>query len=76
MECAYIFANIKAEIVKKELGNFDRSLGSARYAGPDRRFRPAPKDMLAWHQQEIQAERDRKLDAAREQRRNRRQRAA
>jgi transposase InsO family protein len=28
------------------------------------------------HQQEIQAERDRKLDAAREQRKNRRQRAA
>jgi hypothetical protein len=27
-----------------------------------------PKDMLAGHQQEIQAERDRKLDAAREQR--------
>jgi putative transposase len=35
-----------------------------------------PKDMLAGHQQEIQAERDRKLEAAREQRRNRRQRAA
>jgi len=35
-----------------------------------------PKDMLAGHQQEIQAERDRKLDAAREQRKNRRQRAA
>ena len=34
-----------------------------------------PKDMLAGHQQEIQAERDRKLDA-REQRKNRRQRAA
>jgi len=27
-----------------------------------------PKDMLAGHQQEIQAERDRKLEAAREQR--------
>jgi putative transposase len=35
-----------------------------------------PKDMLAGHQQEIQAERDRKLDAAKEQRKNRRQRAA
>ena len=36
----------------------------------------APKDMLAGHQQEIQAERDRKLEAAREQRKNRRQQAA
>jgi putative transposase len=35
-----------------------------------------PKDMLAGHQQEIRAERDRKLEAAREQRKNRRQRAA
>ena len=35
-----------------------------------------PKDMLAGHQQEIQAERDRKLDAAKEQRKNRRQEAA
>jgi transposase InsO family protein len=35
-----------------------------------------PKDMLAGHQQEIHAERDRKLEAAREQRKNRRQRAA
>jgi len=35
-----------------------------------------PKDMLAGRQQEIQAERDRKLDAAREQRKNRRQRTA
>jgi hypothetical protein len=35
-----------------------------------------PKDMLAGHQQENQAERDRKLEAAREQRKNRRQRAA
>jgi hypothetical protein len=33
-----------------------------------------PKDMLAGHQQEIQA--DRKLEAAREQRKNRRQGAA
>lgn len=32
-----------------------------------------PKDMLAGHQQEIQAERDRKLDAAKEQRKNHRQ---
>jgi hypothetical protein len=32
--------------------------------------------MLAGHHQEIQAERDRKLEAAREQRKNRRQRAA
>jgi len=29
-----------------------------------------PKDMLAGHQQEIQADRDRKLEAAREQRKN------
>ncbi len=35
-----------------------------------------PNDVLAGHQQEIQAERDRKLEAAREQRKNRRQRAA
>lgn len=35
-----------------------------------------PKDMLAGHQQEIQAARDRKLEAAREQRKNRRQQAA
>jgi putative transposase len=35
-----------------------------------------PKDMLAGHQQEIQAERDRKLDAAKEQRKNHRQGAA
>ena len=35
-----------------------------------------PKDMLAGHQLEIQAERDRKLEAAREQRKNRRQWAA
>jgi transposase InsO family protein len=35
-----------------------------------------PKDMLAGHQQEIQAERDRKLDAANEQRKNRRHGAA
>jgi putative transposase len=35
-----------------------------------------PNDMLAGHQQEIQAERDRKLDAAKEQRKNRRRRAA
>jgi putative transposase len=35
-----------------------------------------PKDMLAGHQQEIHAERDRKLEAAREQRKNQRQRAA
>jgi hypothetical protein len=35
-----------------------------------------PKDMLAGHQQEIQADRDRKLRAAREHRKNRRQRAA
>lgn len=31
------------------------------------------KDMLVGHQQEIQAERDRKLEAARQQRKNRRQ---
>jgi putative transposase len=35
-----------------------------------------PKDMLAGHQQEIQADLYRKLEAAREQRKNRRQRAA
>jgi len=35
-----------------------------------------PKDMLAGHKQDIQAERDRKLEAAREQRKNRLQRAA
>jgi putative transposase len=35
-----------------------------------------PKDMLAGRQQEIQAHRDRKLEAAREHRKNRRQRAA
>jgi len=35
-----------------------------------------PKDMLAGHQREIQADRDRKLEAAREQRKNRRQWAA
>jgi putative transposase len=35
-----------------------------------------PKDMLAGHQQEIQADRDRKLEVAREQRKNRRQGAA
>jgi hypothetical protein len=32
-----------------------------------------PKDMLAGHQQEIQADQDRKLEAARKQRKNRRQ---
>jgi hypothetical protein len=36
----------------------------------------APKDMLAGHQQEVQAERDRKLEAASEQLKNRGQRAA
>jgi putative transposase len=35
-----------------------------------------PKDMLAGRQQEIHAERDRKLEAAREQRQTRRQQAA
>ena len=35
-----------------------------------------PKDMLAGYQSEIQAERDRKLEAARERRKNRRQRVA
>jgi putative transposase len=35
-----------------------------------------PKDMLAGHRHEIQAERDRKLEAAREQRKNRRQGSA
>jgi putative transposase len=35
-----------------------------------------PKDMLAGHQQEIQAERDRKLETARKHRQIRRQQAA
>ena len=35
-----------------------------------------PKDMLAGRQQEIHRERDRRLEAAREQRKNRRQRVA
>ena len=35
-----------------------------------------PRDMLGGHQQELLAERDRKLETAREQRKNRRQRAA
>ena len=35
-----------------------------------------PKDMLTGHQQEVQAERDRKLEAARKQRQIRRQQAA
>jgi hypothetical protein len=35
-----------------------------------------PTDVLAGRQQEIHAERDRKLEAARQQRRNRRQKAA
>jgi len=35
-----------------------------------------PKDMLAGHPQEVQAGRVRKLGAAKEQRKNRRQRAA
>jgi hypothetical protein len=35
-----------------------------------------PKDMLAGDHQEIQADRDRKLEVAREQRMNRRQRTA
>ena len=34
-----------------------------------------PKDMLAGHQREIQAKQDRKLEAVRQQRKNRRQRA-
>ena len=38
-----VLAELMAEHValKKELGNSDRGLGSARYAGPDRGFRPA-----------------------------------
>jgi putative transposase len=35
-----------------------------------------PKDMLAGHHQEIQADRGSELEAAREQRKNRRQRGA
>jgi hypothetical protein len=42
----------------------------------NRRSYITPKDMLAGHQQEIQAERDRKLEAAKKQRKNRRQQAA
>ena len=37
---------------------------------------PTPKDMLAGRQAEIHTERDRKLEAARKQRRDRRQQAA
>jgi hypothetical protein len=38
-----VLAELMAEHValKKLLGNSDRGLGSARYAGPDRGFRPA-----------------------------------
>ena len=38
-----VLAELMAEHValKKRLGNSDRGLGSARYAGPDRGFRPA-----------------------------------
>jgi transposase len=38
-----VLAELMAEHValKKDLGNSDRSLGSTRYAGPDRGFRPA-----------------------------------
>ena len=38
-----VLAELMAEHValKKRLGNPDRGLGSARYAGPDRGFRPA-----------------------------------
>src|SRR5437867_8185197 len=39
-----VLAELMAEHValkKKRLGNSDRGLGPARYAGPDRRFRPA-----------------------------------
>src|SRR6266567_3015932 len=38
-----VLAELMAEHValKKELGNSDRGLGSTRYAGPDRGFRPA-----------------------------------
>ena len=41
-----VLAELMAEHValKKELGNSDWGLGSARYTGPDRRFRPA----LVW----------------------------
>jgi len=58
-------------------GSGTRSRLSRPHARVRRRHRlHHAKDMLAGHQQEIQAERDRQLDAAREQRRNRRQRAA
>ena len=38
-----VLAELMAEhvAVKKRVGNSDRGLGSARYAGPDRGFRPA-----------------------------------
>jgi hypothetical protein len=39
-------------------------------------YTPEEKDMLAVHQQEIHTGRDRKLEAARKQLKNRRQRAA
>jgi hypothetical protein len=49
---------------------------SVVFIGTCARRRQSPKEMLAGHQQEIHAERDRKLEAAKEQRKNRRQRAA
>ena len=60
-----------------------RGSSASRSRATNKKLRPhspigyiTPKDMLAGHQQEIQAERDRKLGAAREQRKNRRQRVA
>ena len=42
-----VLAELMAEHValKKRLGNSDRGLGSARYAGPDRGFRPALREL-------------------------------
>jgi hypothetical protein len=56
---------------RASLGIRDSRLGKNRAIGYI-----APKDMLAGHQQEIQAQRDRKLEAARKQRQIRRQQAA
>ncbi len=46
------------------------------WGASDSRVIPTPKDILAGRQQEIHAERDRKLEAARQQRQVRRQSAA
>jgi hypothetical protein len=61
----------KVAILRRHLVEAGPILGCSRAIGYI-----TPRDMLAGHQQEIQAERDRKLEAAREQRKNRRQRSA